>query len=143
MSQLQAQLDPGLTQRHRDSDCLSDSAFLCTGSTHRQTAGLGGTVAGCQRVCTYVLFFQRLLFPVDSSKAPKLQLLINWALFPSLHHSLCWVDISAVDQSLGQSIRVKHFEKGTLQGHQGARCQKGEWMPAGKPTDILPGLQAS
>ena len=106
----------------------------------RQTAGLG-TVAGCQQVCTYVLFFQRLLFPAESS--PKLQLLINWAIFPSLHHSLFWVDKSAVDQSLGQSIRVKHFEKGTLRGHQGAWRQNGEWMPAGKPTDILPGLQAS
>lgn len=137
-------MGPGLTQRHQDSACLADSAFFCTGSTHRQAAGLGGTVAGCQQISAYVLFFQRLLFPAGSSKAPRLQLLISWALFPSLHRSLCWADTSAVDQSSGQSIRVKHFKKGALlleKDTRGLGARRGNGCQQGSLQTFFPGCK--
>lgn len=105
-------MDPGLLQCHQDLACLSCSAFFYTSSIHRQAPPCAGTMAGCQQIHTSILFFQQFLFPADSSQAPRPQLVIGWALYPFLHHSLRGADARADWLVLGPANQSEAFRKG-------------------------------
>lgn len=54
----------------------------------RQASVHAVTVAGYKQIQSDIPSFQHSLFSADSSEAPKSPLVIGWALYPSLHHSL-------------------------------------------------------
>lgn len=133
----------GLTLCHQDQSVhLPQLSSVLAPFRGRLSSMVAQWLATSSSILTF--YSSAASIPSGFLKSPKLPLTIAWALFLSCTvHSegqtctlLGWSLVTLLSQGGASG-------EGAPQGHQGAWCQKEEWMPAGKLTDVLPRLQAS